>query len=91
MNYNKLAELYNSSLSDEQIFNDIINHILMRNNIIYRDLYEPIKIASIPPDTRIIKKRIYRIKYYLNDIYNKNELKRDKLNDLLNFKIDSML
>lgn len=91
MNYNKLTELYNSNLSDEQIFNKILDYILLTNNIVYRDLYEPIKIVSSIPDNRIIGKKIYRIKYYLNDIYNKNELKRDKLNELLNFKVTSML
>ena len=92
MNYNKLSELYNNkSISDEEIFAEILKCVTYREDVYIKDLYGDIKIISNQPQPRIMKKRINRINHYLTDIYNKNEIKRNQLNDLLNFKLKCML
>lgn len=92
MEYNKLSELYNNkNLSDNEIFSEIFKCVLYRKDINIKELYNITKVISNPPHPRVVKKRIQIINYYLTDIYNKSEIKRNQLNDLLNFKLKSML
>ena len=92
MNYSKLYELYNNkNLSDEELFAEIFKSVTYREDIYIREIYSDSKIISSPPHPRVVKRRIQIINNYLNDIYNKSELKRNQLNDLLNFRLKSML